>query len=62
MLPPFDVLKVGDDGIPIWVTSAATVDEAKARIKELAKRSSAKEFLIFSQQTQNKISVKPHEK
>jgi hypothetical protein len=63
MLPPFDIFRVGDDEIPLWVETVETLEDAKARIKEpeLAKSSSAKEYLIFSQQTQNRISIKPHD-
>ena len=61
MLPPFDIFRVGDDEIPVWVETVETLDDAKARIRELAKLSTAKEYLIFSQQTQNRISIKPHD-
>ena len=61
MLPPFDIFRVGDDEIPLWVGTVETLEDAKARIKELTKLSSAKEYLIFSQQTQNRISVKPND-
>ena len=57
MLPPFDIFRVVDD-IPRWVESAETLEDAKARAKELLTLFPAQEILIFSQATQDRISVK----
>jgi hypothetical protein len=58
MLPPFDLLKVETDGTTRWLEAAETLDAAKARVDELLKLYPTVEYMIFSQQTQNKISVK----
>ena len=60
MLPPFDIFKVEDE-IPRWLETAETLDAALTRINELAKLWPESEFVIFSQQTQNRISIKPHD-
>jgi hypothetical protein len=58
MLPPFDIFKVAEDGSPHWVEAARTLDLAKARIQEFM-ASSPTEYIIFSQTTGNKFSIKP---
>jgi hypothetical protein len=58
MLLPFDIFKVGKDEIPVWVEAAETAAAVKTRVKELFKLDPAAEYVIFSQQTQNKISVR----
>jgi type II secretory pathway component PulL len=55
MLPPFDIFRVEDE-IPRWLETAETLGAAKARITELAKIWPESEFVIFSQQTQNRIA------
>jgi hypothetical protein len=60
MLPPCDIFRVEDE-IPHWLETAESLDDAKARISELAKIWPKTEFVIFSQQTQNRISVKPND-
>ena len=57
MQPRFDIFKIADDGNPLWVEASETLDAAKARVKELLKVQSA-EYVIFNQETQDKISVK----
>jgi hypothetical protein len=58
VIPPFDIFKVGEDSIQFWVGAASTLDAAKARVQELAELWPA-EYMISSQQTGNKISIKP---
>jgi hypothetical protein len=58
MIPPFDILMVDAKGHPRWLEAASSLDEAKARVQEHMKRCAA-EYLIFSQKTGNKISIKP---
>ncbi|MGA7919526.1 MAG: hypothetical protein WCA38_07620 [Candidatus Acidiferrales bacterium] len=57
MVPPFDIFKVLD-GEPVWVEAIATLEDAKTRVRELM-LSDTREYLILSQVTGNKISVKP---
>jgi hypothetical protein len=59
MVPPFDIFRVAD-GDPIWVEAIATLDAAKARVRELMMDVPC-EYLIFSHVTGNKISIKPEE-
>jgi hypothetical protein len=61
MLPPFDIFRVEDE-IPRWLETVETLDAAKTRIRELAKVWPEAEYVIFSQQTQNRISIKPNAK
>ena len=58
MLPPFDLFRVEPDGTTFWVGAAETLDAAKARVNELLVSKPTFEFWIFSQQTQNKLSIK----
>jgi hypothetical protein len=58
MLPPFDIFRVDADEIPRWVESAETVDDAKARAKEILKSHPAEEIVIFSQTTHKRVSIK----
>ena len=57
MLPPLDIFRITADGEPLWVEAAATFDAAKERAKQLMK-SSAMEYMIFSQRTGNRVSLK----
>jgi hypothetical protein len=52
-----DIFRV-ENGAPLWVESAATVEDAKARVEELAVRSPA-EYLILDQTTGKKLVIKP---
>ena len=61
MLPPFDIFRVKPDGTTLWVEAADTLDAAKGRVEELLKQQPKGEFWIFSQRTQNKLSVKAGE-
>jgi hypothetical protein len=56
VVPPFDIFKIVD--IFLWVETVPTLNAAKTRVKELiAERSTV--YLIFSQRTGHKISLKP---
>src|SRR5260370_13940233 len=57
MIPPFDIFKVESIG-PRWMEPAADLERAKARVKVLA-ASSPGEYIIVSQQTGEKISIRP---
>ena len=61
MIPPFDILRVEADGHPRWLEASSTLDAAKARVAELMK-SEPSEYLILSQRTGNKFSIRPEEK
>ena len=52
-----DIFRVETSGV-MWVESAATLEDAKARVQELAARSPA-EYLLLDQTTGNKLVVKP---
>jgi len=36
MVPPFDILRVLRDGAPLWMEAVQTLEEAKARVQQLA--------------------------
>jgi hypothetical protein len=58
MIAPFDIFRVeAPDGM-LWIEAAAELDAAKARVAALM-QSTPCEYLIFSQKTGNKISIKP---
>ena len=57
MIPPFDILRVDGGGLR-WMQASATLEDAKARVAELMKVQRC-EYLIISQQTGHKISIKP---
>ena len=57
MIPPFDILKVESIG-PRWMEPAADLERGKARVKVLAASSSG-EYIIVSQRTGEKISIRP---
>jgi len=57
MIPPFDILRVDAGGLR-WMQASATLEEAKARVAELM-RVQPCEYMIISQQTGHKISIKP---
>jgi hypothetical protein len=52
-----DIFRVENGGLR-WVESAATIEDAKARVQELAARSPA-EYLLLDQKTRNKLVIKP---
>lgn len=53
---PFDIFRVEDGGSLLWRGSAASVDEAKARVLELAKSWPA-EYIIINLQSGLKLSI-----
>lgn len=59
MIPPFDIFKVVD-GHLLWVEAVPTLDRAKGRVQELMPVRPA-QYVIYSQRTGNKISLKPGE-
>ncbi len=58
MVPLFDILRVLKDGAPLWMEAAQTLEEAKARVQQLAATQPGS-YAIFSQKTGNKILITP---
>jgi hypothetical protein len=56
----FDIFKIGEDGKPLWIEAAETLDAAKTIVKQLLTSDSPVEYVIFNQQTQDKISIQPN--
>jgi len=54
MVPPFNILRVRKDGAPLWMEAVQTLEEAKARVQQLAATEPGP-YVIFSQKTGNKI-------
>ncbi len=52
-----DIFRVETSGV-LWVESAATMEDAKARVQELAVRSPA-EYILLDQKTGDKLVIKP---
>jgi hypothetical protein len=48
VVPPFDILRVLKDGAPFWMEAAQTLDQAKARVQQLAATQPGP-YVIFSQ-------------
>jgi hypothetical protein len=57
MFSPFDIFLAETGGSVRWLEAAATLEDAKARVQELAVRSPG-EYLILSQKTGNKLTIK----
>ena len=58
MVAPFDIFRVdAPDGL-LWIEAAADLDIAKARVAVLMLVKPC-EYLIFSQRTGHRISIKP---
>jgi hypothetical protein len=57
MFPPFDIFLTEAGGSVRWLEAAATLENAKARVQELAVRSPG-EYLILSQKTGNKLTIR----
>jgi hypothetical protein len=51
-----DIFRVETSGV-LWVESAATIEDAKARVQELAVGSPA-EYIVLDQKTGNKLLIK----
>ncbi len=57
MLPPFEVFLSEPDGNVLWRGTAASMDEAKARIRDLAKETPGY-FIVMSRRTGHKLRFK----
>jgi hypothetical protein len=55
---PFDIFRAESKGSVLWIGSAASLAEAKARIQQQS-ASSAGEFLVVNQKTGSKVFIKP---
>lgn len=53
---PVDIFRVETQGV-LWLESAGSVDEAKARIQQLATEESS-EYVVLNHTTGNKLTVK----
>lgn len=53
----FDIFKINKEG-PVWRGAAITLDEAKKRVRELAKVEPG-EYMIFNQQTGERLQITP---
>jgi hypothetical protein len=58
MIAPFDIFRVETPNGMLWVGAVADLDVAKARVVALMQAEPC-EYLIFSQKTGHKISIKP---
>lgn len=56
MIPQFDVFKVSEDGEPIWVEAAISLDAAKERVQVL-RQSFPGEYRIWSHKTGNTFAI-----
>jgi hypothetical protein len=56
MESPFDIFRVEDGGSLLWKGSAASMDEAKARVREFAQSWPA-EYLVINLQSGLKLSI-----
>ena len=57
MIAAFDIFRIVN-GQPLWVHAVPTLDTAKACVQQLMAAQST-EYMILSQKTRNKISLKP---
>ena len=57
MTAPFDIFENEKSGTVIWLGSAATIEEAKARIHQVAAHSPT-EYLVLNQKTGSKVVIK----
>jgi len=58
MTTPIDIFALESGGGVNWLGSAQTLEDAKARIQELARRSPG-EFVLLNHHTGKKFIVKP---
>ena len=58
MIAPFDIFKVDAPGGMLWIEAVAELEPAKARVAALMETTPS-EYLISSQKTGHKISIKP---
>ncbi|MGB6431073.1 MAG: hypothetical protein WBF06_10840 [Candidatus Acidiferrales bacterium] len=57
MTDPFDIFKAEPRGTVLWLESTATLEAAKARVKQLAATSGGECFIV-NQQTGSRIHIK----
>jgi hypothetical protein len=57
-IPAYDIFKAEDDGAVLWLGSATTIDEARARAQKLAADLPG-EYFILSHRTGNKVGIDP---
>jgi len=56
--PAFDIFQVQDSGV-LWLGSAATVEDAKEQVRQIAARAPGK-YLLFDQKTGTKLVIELH--
>ena len=56
MTAPFDIFENEKTGTVLWVGSAKTIEEARARVDQFSAHSSA-DYLILNQKTGNKVVI-----
>ena len=56
MTIPFDIFQAETDGCVLWLESAATLEQAKARVQELAVNAPG-EYLLLNQETGSKLVI-----
>jgi hypothetical protein len=61
MIAPYDIFESEASGDVLWLGSAATLEDAKACVEEIAVRS-ASEYLLLNQATGNKFVIRFDEK
>lgn len=57
-IPAYDIFKAEADGAVLWLESAVTIDEARARAQKLAADLPG-EYFILSHRTGNKLGIEP---
>ncbi len=58
MIAPLDIFKVEGPGRVVWIEAAHELEAARRRVRELIKESPC-EYVIFSQKTGHRMSIKP---
>jgi hypothetical protein len=58
MVAPFDIFRFHETGGLLWLETAAELEGAKQRVAELMLATPC-EYVIFSQKTGHKLSIKP---
>jgi hypothetical protein len=58
IIAPFDVFRSDISNEMLWIEAVADLDIAKARVAALMQAKPC-EYLIFSQKTGHKVSIKP---
>jgi len=56
MIHPFDIFRTEIDDSVCWLESAATLEEAQARVQELARHSPG-EYVVLNYKTGNKLVI-----